>query len=358
MPLQVESTNAGVRVHAVPRAHAPETGIQGLEDVYVAYAGEKAPWAVRYAVDLNPDVRAGLVVAPGRFYETGACKGHTRIQFFALETFNDTRARFESVFRPEYVASGTGNESFLRWWLLTEMLRRLNMNPKAWIVCIDHDLFPIAPLRTRIEALRSRIAHPQGGFFLKNAFLATTSRALVAYCHYHRLLWTNFEARRVCWIARNARTVHEPLKIQRRRWSACGERNATQWGRLLSESDVAAAFVVHGRRRGWPKWTLAARGVECIDVKRKDKIQRLVNATPTLSEQPHTTPVCYIHFHGPSEPFMESWLRSQVEWMPTKPQRQSIHETSTIAQRLLNDRSTIPLKRLLKPVHDPRPRVD
>lgn len=282
-----------MRTHLVPIHKRLDAASR---DVYVAYAGDQPALSVRFAVERNADVH-GLVVAPRRHRDV-TCRRHPRMRFFALEDFADTRARFDAVFRSvNEQPLALQYHAFFRWWLLTEMLRRVDMDPRAWIVCVDSDLFVVAPLRPRLARLRAQRGASEGGFLVRDAMLASTSRALVAYCHYHRLLWTR--APRVC------RTGRVQLSA-RGRLPGCATHNATHSYR---PDDVAAAFVTHGRRRGWPRWTLGVRRVaECVDVRRADSVAWSLNGKPNV-----TRPLCYVHFHG-RHAYMRAWLRHQMRW--------------------------------------------
>ena len=301
MPFEVTSTNPSVRTRVVARS---DVAIQQLEvkvaDIYVAYAGDRAPDAVRFAVDRNPDV-SGLVVAPLR-HRAATLQPRSRVQFFPLENFSDVQHRFDTVFRVvNEQPKKLQYHSFFRWWLLTEMLRRIDMDPASWIVCIEHDLFLVAPLRPRLMVLRAQHDAAHGGFLVRNALLASTSRSLVAFCHYHRVLWLRFNPRRACKIGR----VQTRLR-GRRSLPSCATHNATHSYRF-DDKDVATSFVLQSRARGWPKWTLrASRVQECVDVQNANTVQWSSYSIPNL-----TRPLCYVHFKGLSYArYKDSWLRN------------------------------------------------
>ncbi len=303
MQRTVRSENGLLQTHLVPIQKRLDTGRRDAE-VYVAYAGDHPALSVRFAVERNAGVR-GLVVAPRRYHNV-TCRGHPRIRFFALEHFNDTRARFDAVFRSvnEHPLAYQYH-TFFRWWLLTEMLRRVEMDPNSWVVCVDSDVFVVAPLRPRLARLRAQRGASEGGFFVRGAMLASTSRALVAYCHYHRLLWTHFDAQRVCRIGRIQLSAQG-----RRRLPGCATYNATHSYRL-DDMDVATSFVRQSRRHGWPLWTLGVHRVaECVDVRRAGNVAWSLDGKPDV-----TRPLCYVHFQGTTKhTYMNAWLWNQMHW--------------------------------------------
>ena len=74
---------------------------------------------------------------------------------------------------------------------------------------------------------------------------------------------------------------------------------------------MEAAFVLHSRRRGWPRWTLGVRRVaECADVRRADSVAWSSDGKPDVLR-----PLCYVHFQGTTKhAYMDAWLRHQMHW--------------------------------------------